>query len=134
MFGHLVSREKTQDKRLAKRVSVGFDLLFKVGGSNNFHLEFGKKEICTHMFNISQGGISIWTTKPISVGTELNITFHVIFKEGQTHPIYAKCRIMYCSLLPDKKRYRLGLKFIEIPPQDLDYVIELVRIKSEETK
>jgi len=126
--------KNNKDLRKTKRIPVGFDLLYKVSGSSEASLEIGRKEICTHMFDISEGGMSMWVNSPVAVKSEISITFHIIFKKGQTPPIDAKGIVVYCTPLPDVKKYRLGINFTDILPQDLIYITELVGIKSKEAK
>lgn len=123
-----------QDKRRTSRVPVGFDLLYKVAGEPDISVQFGAQEICTHMFDLSEGGMAIWTSRPLAIGTEMDITFHVIFKEGQTPPMEARARVVYCQSMPDEKKYRLGIQFSDIRPEDREYVTELVRVREEDKK
>lgn len=126
--------KSNKDLRMTKRIPVGFDLLYKVDGSPEISLGIGKKEICTHMFDLSEGGMSMWVNSPIAVRSEISITFHVIFKKGQTPPIDAKGVVVYCTPLPEAKKYRIGINFTDILPQDLLYITELVGIKSKAEK
>ncbi len=126
--------KSNKDLRMTKRIPVGFDLLYKVDGSPETSLEIGKKEICTHMFDLSEGGMSMWVNSPVAVKSEISITFHVIFKKGQTPPMDAKGVVVYCTSLTEAKKYRIGINFTDILPQDLLYITELVEIKSKEEK
>ena len=130
----MFSKNSGEDMRKSKRVPVGFDLLYKVDGVPANSLEIGKREICTHMFDLSEGGMSMWVNSPVAVKSKISITFHVIFKEGQTPPMDAKGVVVYCAPLPEVKKYRLGINFTDILPQDLAYINELVEIKSKEEK
>lgn len=116
-----------KDSRKDGRVPVGYDLLYKVKGQPEVHLKYGR---CTNMFDLSEGGMAISTEKPLSAGTELDITFHVIFKDRQSSPMEAKGRVTYCVHLPKKKIYRLGVEFIHILKEDREEIARFVKIKS----
>ncbi|HAJ57790.1 MAG TPA: hypothetical protein DCL35_08550 [Candidatus Omnitrophica bacterium] len=115
-----------KDNRKVKRVPVGYDLLYKVDGQPEVHLKYGR---CTSMFDLSEGGMAIYTERPLAVGTELDITFHVIFKDRQSPPMEAKGRVAYCAPLPKEKTYRLGVEFTHILPKDREEITSLVKTK-----
>ncbi len=115
------------DKRRATRVSVGYDILYKVEGQPEEDLKYGR---CTHVFDLSQGGMSICRETPLAIGTQLDITFHVIFKHRQSHPMEVKGKVAYCVPIPGKDVYRLGIEFINILPSSQEEIAALVKSKT----
>ncbi|MBI5872618.1 MAG: PilZ domain-containing protein [Candidatus Omnitrophica bacterium] len=81
------------------------------------------------MFDLSEGGMAIRTDKPLGIGTELDITFHVIFRDRQSPPMEAKARVIHCIPIPEKKLFRTGIEFSKILPEDKKEIAALVRSK-----
>jgi c-di-GMP-binding flagellar brake protein YcgR len=123
----LKHKDPGSDKRKFKRVPVGFDLLYKIEGEPEVHLKYGK---CVRMFDLSEGGMAIWTDTPLTISTELDITFHVIFKDYQTPPMDAKGRVAYCVPIPGKNMYRLGIRFTRILPEAQQEINRLIKTKT----
>ncbi|HQP92133.1 MAG TPA: hypothetical protein PLU24_05605, partial [Candidatus Omnitrophota bacterium] len=75
--------KKGRDKRKKVRVPVGFDLLYHVKGKKEIELEIGKREICTHMFDLSEGGMAMWVKEPERLRVKSILLSMLFLKKGR---------------------------------------------------
>jgi hypothetical protein len=67
----------------------------------------------------------------IPESTELDLSFHLIFKDHQTPPIPAIGRVRYNAEAEGGKRYRVGIEFITIKKEDRKAISDFVNIKTQ---
>lgn len=118
------------EKRKSRRVEVLFDLVYKVGATPAVSVKVGDKDKYATTMDISEGGMAIMTDYSVPVLTELDITFHLIYKDHQTPPMSAIGRVCYISVAANRKGYRLGIEFIKIKDEDRKRIIDFVRARS----
>lgn len=128
-----MSAKTYREKRRFPRVSVQFDLIYKINSPPEVRMRVGEGEIRASTFDISEGGMAIITERQIPYATELEILFHLIFPDKQTPPIYAVGIVRYNTAMPDGKGYRLGIQFMNIDKNDKQTIADFIKIKSDST-
>ncbi len=73
--------------------------------------------------NISRGGCSICSEKPIPVGQVIKIQFFL----PQNHTVTATVKVMWCKGSKGNSlgNYRAGLQFVTVSPENLDCLLGL---------
>ena len=118
------------ERRKHKRVQVDVDLYYKVDRPPEIRMKIGEQAKRTGMVNVSEGGIGYVSDSDIPVLTEIDITFHLIFKDGHSREIRAEGQVRYCYPLPEFERYpvyRIGAEFIGIDEKNRGLIIDYVR-------
>lgn len=118
------------EKRRYTRVEVGFDLVYRSGGALEVRMKADQKDQYASTIDVSQGGLAIVTDRFFEVGSDLDIEFHLIFREYQTPPMPAKGRVKYCAPLEEKGKYRLGIELLEIAQEDEKEIEDFVNLKT----
>ena len=118
------------ERRRHKRVRVDVDLFYKVDRPPEIRMKIGDQSKRTGMVNVSEGGIGYVSDSDIPVLTELDITFHLIFKDGHSQEIRAQGQVRYCYPLPEFERYpvyRIGAEFSSIDEKNRSRIIDYIR-------
>ena len=117
---------KYREKRRFPRVSVEFDLIYKLNSPPQIVMKIEDQERHASLLSISESGMAIQSDQQIPEATELEMLFHLIFKDRQTPPMYAVGQVRYNNLLPGSKGYRIGIQFINIDEADRKTIADFV--------
>jgi len=121
---------KYREKRRFPRVCVQFDLIYKLNKLPEIHMRVGDEERSASLMSISESGMAILTDRSIPEATELEILFHLIFKDRQTPAMYAVGQVKHCTEVAAEKEYRLGIEFLDIDENDKNTIAEFIRSKT----
>lgn len=112
--------EKLEEKRHFPRVRIKSPLRCQVRGSHEFNNAIGE--------DISAGGLSFINNRFIARATpvmlEVNLLSRILTPIG---------KIAWASPIPHSDRYRLGIEFIEIEPQDKKYLSDFIEMRTDKT-
>jgi c-di-GMP-binding flagellar brake protein YcgR len=119
------------DRRKFQRIPVNFDILYKVNDPPEVRMKVETEEKSASMMNISEGGLALVTDYEMAEQAELEIQFHLIFKNQQTPPISVLGKVRYCTELADRqKMYRVGIEFTKIEESDKKLIVDFVKSMS----
>ncbi|OIO36913.1 MAG: hypothetical protein AUJ74_00545 [Candidatus Omnitrophica bacterium CG1_02_44_16] len=125
-----MTAQNYKEKRRFPRACVQFDLVYKLNKLPEIHMRIGDEERSASLMSISESGMAILTNRPIPEATELEILFHLIFKDRQTPPMYAVGQVRYCTEVAAQKEYRLGIEFLNIDEGDKKTIAEFINSKT----
>lgn len=118
---------KYREKRRFPRVSVQFDLIYKLNNLPEVRMKIGDQERRASLLSISESGMAIQTDQEIPEATELEMLFHLIFTDRQTPPMYAVGQVRYSTELPGAKGFRIGIQFINIDEGDRKTISDFIK-------
>lgn len=119
-----------REKRRFPRVCVQFDLIYKLNKLPEIRMRMEDEERSASLISISESGMAISTDRFIPEATELEILFHLIFKDRQTPPMYAVGQVRYCTEVAAQNGYRLGIEFLNIDESDKKTIAEFIISKT----
>lgn len=129
--GHLEYQEKEDDgaeRRRAPRVPHVSELAYEVVSlpDERTLIETLDKLLTAQSSDLSETGISMWTTKLLTPGTVIDMAFPPTTSQP---PYKAKARVVWCQPFTEggRVRARLGLEFLNLDPAVQAEIVRLVR-------
>ena len=116
------------EKRKFPRVALDVVLFFKVDRPPEVRLKIGNVTRTGHAVDISEVGISFLVDADIPKGTEMEISFSLMLKKGQSERVTVEGMVVYCFPRSPKKTYRIGVLFTEIEAHDKKMITEYVKV------
>lgn len=122
----------SSEKRKFRRIPANFDLLYRINDPSSVRTQSDRKKQCTHLFDISEIGMAISSDAPLVRGTELDISFHLIYRDSQTPQMDVKGLVCYCTaaLFAGKNCFRVGIHFTEIADEDRRAITDFIKTRS----
>ncbi|MDD2702422.1 MAG: PilZ domain-containing protein [Candidatus Omnitrophica bacterium] len=109
------------DRRRFQRWRMNLSVIYRVDQPVTVRLMIGDKEVEATTLDLSEGGMALLTDYNIPVGTSLFIKF-TLFKVNSDGKVNFYGPIMIGgevrSNIPSDKKYRLGICFSQMDPQD----------------
>ncbi len=115
------------NKRRSSRIAVNFDIIYKLKSLPEVHMKVDESERYALMLDISEQGMAIETDYQVPELSELEITLHLIFKDRQTDPMHVVGGVRYNLYLADRKKYRLGIKFLQIDDDIKQEILDFIK-------
>jgi c-di-GMP-binding flagellar brake protein YcgR len=120
-----------EEKRRFKRVKVSFVVFYRVNFPWSVRLLVGEKEVDAMALDLSEGGLAILTNYNISVSSRVMIKFillddYAIRREMRSKSMEVQGEVCY-SFLTDEKAFRIGIRFINIAPEDRNFIAGFVK-------
>jgi hypothetical protein len=110
---------KPEEKRCFPRIKIQTPLRYQIRGTPEFNNAIGD--------NISLNGIGFITDKFIVPST--NIMLEINLLSWALTPVG---RVVWSSPLPHSDRYRLGVEFIELDPNQKNYLTDYIDMQRDE--
>ncbi|HDQ25784.1 MAG TPA: PilZ domain-containing protein [bacterium] len=113
------------EKRLDPRLDIEEELRYKIIGD-----EYGSSSAVPEKAkarNISKGGVCISLPHKIEVGNVIRVEIPI---ENEDRLIKAFCEVQWCSMKAQSD-YELGLSFIALKEEDVEFLDNYVKNKSE---
>ncbi|MFH1094451.1 MAG: PilZ domain-containing protein [Candidatus Omnitrophota bacterium] len=130
-------KEKSgSERRRFKRVDVSFWVESAMNAALTVHMIFGGNDIKATTLDLSEGGMAILSEFEIPtfsiVTVEFNIPNNIDAASGDEYRlIKADGVVKYCFSLKERNAYRIGICFIDIIPEDLDFIANFVKTHPE---
>lgn len=114
--------KKRIETRRAKRVKVGVAITYSIHESMKEQINLSEDTVETTSRDISPLGIAISSTYFVPKGALLNIcidssAFYPERTGGLDNPIRVVGKVVSC-IMEEKKKYRLGIEFVELQDED----------------
>lgn len=113
--------------RLFPRVSLDAVLYFKVDRPPEVLLRIGQETKVGYAVDISEAGISFLVDIELPKGTEIELSFDLVFADGKKPKIATIGEVVYCFPRVPQKSYRVGILFMEIRQNDKKLIEEYVK-------
>lgn len=119
------------DRRQFKRLKVQFSVTYLVQKPLEVLMRVGDKKIETAMLDLSEGGMAIKTAVDIPLGTELTMSFMLIYtykaNENVMEDMHIEGKVVNRALMGPGE-FRLGIQFTKISDLDRGLVADFVKI------
>lgn len=129
--GHLEYQEKKSDgseRRRATRVPHVSELSYEVVAlpDERTLIETLDKLLTAQSSDVSETGLSMWTSKLLTPGTVIDMRFPPTTSQA---PYKVKARVVWCQPFTEggRVRARLGLEFLDLDPVVQTEIVKLVR-------
>ena len=124
------------ERRRFKRVDVSFWVESAMNASLTVRMIFGGNDIKATTLDLSEGGMAILSEFEIPkfsiVTVEFNISNNVnAASQDEYRLIKADGVVMYNLFLKERNAYRIGICFIDITPEDSDFIANFVKTHPE---
>ncbi len=124
------------ERRRFKRVDVSFWVESETNAALIVRMIFGGNEIKATTLDLSVGGMAILSGFEIPkfsvVTVEFNIPDNVnAASQGGYRLIKANGVVKYSLFLKERNAYRIGICFIDITPEDSDFIADFVKTHPE---
>lgn len=121
------------EKRKFKRVGVSFVVFYKIDSPVSIRLMVGEKEIDAMALDLSEGGLAVLTKYNIDVSSRVKIKFvllndYALRKDMRSKSIIVQGEVRYCFLTKEKA-FRIGIRFVDITPEDRNFIAGFVKMR-----
>ena len=123
-------RQGGPENRRHKRVPAAFAVVYTIESPFELRLEIGKREIDGIANDLSQSGLSLMTNYQIPAGAVITMRFKLLDKaavmdEDRARKFELQGEARY-SFFGKEKAYRVGIRFLNLPPTDRDFIARCI--------
>jgi len=124
------------ERRRFKRVDVSFWVEGAKNDALTVRMIFGGNDIKATTIDLSVGGMAILSEFEIPTFSIVTVEFNIpntvdAGSQGQYKLIKADGVVKYNLFVEEKKAYRVGICFIDITPEDSDFIASFVKTHPE---
>jgi len=112
----IVSGDAIKEKRQFRRISAKFPIRYRIRRGGFFASALTE--------NLSLSGARLNADRFFPQGLNLNLELNILSKI--INPVG---RVVWSQPLPHSNRYKMGIQFIEINPQDKNYLTDYVNMR-----
>lgn len=119
------------EKRKFKRIAVNFIVFYKVNFPLRVRIKIGNREVEALAVDISEGGMAVYTDREIPPVSVVNVKFimmndYAISPQDHTRSILVRGQVRYNILIEEKKTFRFGMQFMDLPVDDRLFISNFV--------
>ena len=122
-----------QDQRKYRRIKASFAARYCVRSPFEERLAFGEKERDVIAYDLSVGGLSLWTDYPLPIGAGIVIQFRLVKnaadgEEECSRKFELQAESCYCVRTKEKS-YRVGIRFTALSPDERNFIEKSIGIE-----
>jgi c-di-GMP-binding flagellar brake protein YcgR len=120
-----------EERRKFKRIGASFVVFYKVDSPLTVRLMVGEREIDAMALDLSEGGLAVLTNYNVPVSSIVSVKFillddYAIRAEMRSRSMEIQGEVRYCFLMKEKA-FRIGLRFIDISPEDRNFISGFIK-------
>jgi c-di-GMP-binding flagellar brake protein YcgR len=119
------------EKRKFKRVAVYFIVFCRVSSPLRVRIKIGNREVEALAVDISEGGMAVYTDCEIPPVAVVSVKFimindYAVSAQDGTRSILVRGEVRYNIFIEEKKTFRFGMQFMDLPVDDRIFVSNFV--------
>lgn len=131
-----MEEQSGSERRRFRRVDVSFWVESAMNASLTVRMIFGGNDIKATTLDLSEGGMAILSEFEIPTFSVVNVEFNIpnnanAASQNEYRLIKADGVAMYSLFLKERNAYRVGIRFIDITPEDSDFIANFVKTHPE---